>query len=38
VTIIEKRLEELDTWQGRLYRRQKTKDKRQKTKDKSISK
>ena len=28
--LVEKRLEELDTWQGRLY-----KDKRQKTKDKS---
>ncbi|MFH0843062.1 MAG: TIGR01212 family radical SAM protein [Bacteroidota bacterium] len=32
--LIEKRLEELNTWQGRLYKRQKTKDKRQKTKDK----
>jgi uncharacterized protein len=32
VRIIEKKLEERDTWQGRLY---KTKDKRQKTKDKS---
>jgi radical SAM superfamily enzyme len=30
VSIIENRLEELDTWQGKLY-----KDKRQKTKDKS---
>ena len=30
VALIEERLEDLDTWQGKQYKRQKTKDKRQK--------